>query len=165
MNLREALQELADEMKSILEDRIDRYGINQRAHANTLQGSDLERSIEIVTTDNGVQLSINPYWEFVSRGWERTGNYPNTFAQMVANVGHWVRKKGIRFGSLTENQVTWCVVKSIWNRGIAGRPFMVYTDDGDLTKMIPELEGYIDKWFDILFEAIINDLNNYFNGN
>ena len=164
MTIKEALQELADEMKSILEDRIDEYGMNHRAHENTLKGSEFEKSIDIRVTDNGVQLSINSYWVFVSRGWERTGNYPGTFAQMVANVGQWVRRKGIRFKGLTENQVTWCVVKSIWTRGIMGRPFMVYTDDGDLTKMIPELEGYIDKWFDILFEAIITDLNNYFNG-
>ena len=40
---------------------------------------------------------------------------------------------------------------------------MVYTDDGDLTKMIPELDAYIDNWFDTLFEAIISDLTKYFN--
>ena len=165
MTIKEALQELADEMKSILEDRIDKYGINQRTGENTLQGSELERSIEIEATDNGVRLSINAYWEFVSRGWQRTGNYPNTFAQMLSNVLKWVRDKGIRFGSLTENQITWAVVKSIWERGITARPFMVYSDDGDLTKMIPELDAYIDKWFDTLFEAIITDLNKYFNGN
>lgn len=163
MDIKEALQELADEMKSILEDRIEKYGVNQRIGENTLQGSELERSIEITTTDNGVRLSINAYWEFISRGWKRTGNYPNTFAQMVSNVLQWVRTKGIRFGSLTENQITWAVVKSIWTRGITERPFMVYSDDGDLTKMIPELDAYIDKWFDTLFEAIINELTKYFN--
>ena len=162
MTIKEAFQELADEMKSILEERIERYGTNARVGSNTLQGSELERSIEITTTENGVRLSINAYWEFVSRGWKRTGNYPNTFAQMVSNILEWVRAKGIRFGSLTENQITWAVVKSIWTRGITERPFMVYSDDGDLTKMIPELEAYIDKWFDTLFEAIITDLDKYF---
>lgn len=163
MELKEALQELADKMKTILEGRIDRYGMNARTWENTLQGSELESSIEITTTGNGVRLSINAYWEFVSRGWQRTGNYPNTFAQMVSNILDWVRRKGIRFGSLTENQITWAVVKSIWQRGIMGRPFMVYSDSGDLTEMIPELEAYIDKWFDTLFEAIINELTKYFN--
>lgn len=163
MTVKEALQELADEMKSILEARIEKYGYNYRAGENTLKGSELERSIEITAKDDGVELKINAYWEFVSRGWKRTGNYPNTFAQMVSNILQWVRTKGIRFGSLTENQITWAVVKSIWTRGIAARPFIVYSDDGDLTKMIPELEAYIDKWFDTLFEAIITDLDKYFN--
>lgn len=163
MTVKEALQELADEMKSILEVRIEKYGYNYRAGENTLKGSELERSIEITAKDDGVVLKINTYWEFVSRGWKRTGNYPNTFAQMVSNVLQWVRTKGIRFGGLTENQITWAVVKSIWTRGITARPFMVYSDDGDLTKMIPELDAYIDKWFDTLFEAIINELTKYFN--
>ena len=42
------------------------------------------------------------------------------------------------------------------------RPFMVFDKEGDLTKMIPELEAYMDKWFDNLFEQIIEDLNKYF---
>ena len=40
---------------------------------------------------------------------------------------------------------------------------MVYDDDGDLTKMIPELNDYIDKWFDTLFDGIMEDIDNYFN--
>ena len=162
MSVEEALRELADEMKNILEERISKYGYNFRAHKNTIEGSDLEKSIEINVLKNGVELKINAYWEFVSRGWERTGNYPNTFNQFVENVLRWVRKKGIRFGRMSENQIAWAVVKSIWTKGIMGRPFLVYTDDGDLTKMLPELEAYIDDWFDRLFEAIIYELNNFF---
>ena len=39
---------------------------------------------------------------------------------------------------------------------------MKYNKEGDLTKMLPELKGYIDKWFDDLFNAITQDLDNYF---
>jgi len=163
MELKEALQELADEMKKMLEDRIQRYGVNPRTGSNTLEGSDLQKSIEITTTENGVALSINAYWEFISRGWKRTGNYNGTFHQFVQNLNEWVRKKNIRFGNMSQNQIVWAVLNNIWNNGIKARPFMVYTDDGDLTKMIPELDAYIDKWFDTLFEAIISDLTKYFN--
>ena len=154
MELKEALQELADEMKKMLEDRIQRYGVNPRTGSNTLEGSDLQKSIEITTTENGVALSINAYWEFISRGWKRTGNYNGTFHQFVQNI---------RFGNMSQNQIVWAVLTNIWNNGIRERPFMVYTDDGDLTKMIPELDAYIDNWFDTLFEAIISDLTKYFN--
>ena len=40
---------------------------------------------------------------------------------------------------------------------------MVYDDNGDLEKMIPELEGILDKWFDDLYARIISELDKYFN--
>ena len=40
---------------------------------------------------------------------------------------------------------------------------MLYDDEGDLTKMIPELEEHIDKWFDDLFNAIMEETDKYFN--
>lgn len=162
MSIKEALEELAVEMKNLLSERIKRYGINERTGTNTLEGSDLERSIEIETIDNGVVLRINSYWQFISRGWKRTGNYSGSFSMFVSNLNDWVRKKNIRFGNLTQTQIVWAVLMNIWNYGITARPFMVYSDDGDLTKMIPELNAYIDKWFDNLFEAIISDLEKHF---
>ena len=156
------LKELADEVKKIVELRIRRYGINPRTGTNTLQGSDLEKSIEISPTEDGIVLQIADYWEFVSRGWERTRNYPNTFSKFVENLTKWVRKKNIHFGNLSQNQIVWIVLRKIWTHGIQARPFMVYSDEGDLEEMIPELKTYIDKWFDELFELIISDLDKYF---
>ena len=162
MDLSTAFKELADEVKKIVELRIRRYGVNPRTGTNTLQGSDLEKSIEISPTEDGIVLQIADYWEFVSRGWERTGNYPNTFSKFVENLTKWVRKKNIHFGNLSQNQIVWIVLRKIWTHGIQARPFMVYDDDGDLEKMIPELNAYMDKWFDNLFEEIISDLDKYF---
>lgn len=163
MEIREAFQELADRMKEMVRQRIEEYGVNPRTGTNTLQGSDLEKSIVIEPTRNGVKLTINAYWEFISRGWERTGNYGGTFHLFVANLTEWVRKKNIRFGKMTENQIVWSVLNNIWENGIKARPFMVYDDEGDLTNMIPQLEAYIDGWLDELVEIIITDLNKYFN--
>lgn len=162
MKLYEAFKILADEMKDMVNERISRYGVNPRVGRNTLEGSDLQRSIEIVPIENGVRLSINPYWEFVSRGWKRTGNYAGTFQQFVSNMNDWVVKNDIRIGSLTQTQIVYLLINKIWVRGIEARPFMVYTDDGDLTKMIPELDAYIDNWFDTLFDAIVTDIDNFF---
>ena len=163
MTVKEAFQELADQIKQILRDRIEQYGTNPRTGTNTLQGSELEKSIVIEPLENGVRLEINSYWMFVSRGWERTGNYNGTFVQFVNNVNDWVRRKGIRMGNMTQTQIVWAVVMNIWHYGIKARPFMVYDDSGDLTKMLPELDAYIDEWFLTLFDAIMNDTDKYFN--
>lgn len=163
MDIKTALMELAEVVKRILNDRIKQYGINQKTGTNTLEGSNLQQSIKVDIIEEGIALQIADYWEFVSRGWKRTGNYSGTFSQFVRNVDDWVRRKGIKFGDLTQSQIVWAVITNIWNNGLRSRPFMVYDEEGDLTKMIPELNDYIDKWFDELFDAITNDLDKYFN--
>lgn len=163
MDIKTALMELAEVVKRILNDRIKQYGIIQKRGTNTLEGSNLQQSIKVDIIEEGIALQIADYWEFVSRGWKRTGNYSGTFSQFVRNVDDWVRRKGIKFGDLTQSQIVWAVIKNIWNNGLRSRPFMVYDEEGDLEKMIPELNDYIDKWFDELFDAITNDLDKYFN--
>ena len=163
MDIKTALMELAEVVKRILNDRIKQYGIIQKRGTKTLEGSNLQQSIKVDIIEEGIALQIADYWEFVSRGWKRTGNYSGTFSQFVRNVDDWVRRKGIKFGDLTQSQIVWAVIKNIWNNGLRSRPFMVYDEEGDLEKMIPELNDYIDKWFDELFDAITNDLDKYFN--
>ena len=43
------------------------------------------------------------------------------------------------------------------------RPFMVYDKGGDLEVMIPELKDYMKKWFDDLFDAIMSEIDKFFN--
>lgn len=160
MDIRNALQELAEEVKKILRIRIRKYGINPKTNTNTLEGSELEKSIDVRVIENGIALQIADYWEFVSRGWKRTGRYPNTMAQFVKNIDDWVRRKGIRLGNMTQAQMVYVIIRNIMNKGLRERPFMVYDEDGDLTKMIPELEEYLDKWFDSIYEEIIKELDN-----
>lgn len=164
MELRDALQELCDEVKKILEQRIRTYGVNPKTSQNTLEGSELQKSIKVYPIENGIELQIADYWEFVSRGWKRTGNYSGTFSQFVRNINEWIRRKGITPSKgMTQNSLAWAIIKTIWEKGLRGRPFMVYDDNGDLEKMIPELEGILDKWFDDLYATIISELDKYFN--
>lgn len=163
MNLKEALIELAEATKRIINDRIKQYGVNERAGKNTLEGSNLQRTMRVEPIEDGIALQIADYWQHIALGWKRTHNYPNTMQQFVYNLTMWVRKKGIRFEGRTENQTVWAILTNIWTNGIKARPFMIYDDDGDLTKMIPELDAYLDKWFDNLFEEIMKDINKYFN--
>lgn len=158
MELKTALEELANDIYQSVKERIERYGVNQRTGTNTLIGSELEKSLNVTSSENGIVLSINPYWEFISRGWKRTGNYNGTFAQFVNNVSDWVSRKGIRFGDMTQNQITWAVVMNIWNKGIAARPFLIYDDNGDLYKMLPELEFILNGWANEVFNNLINEI-------
>lgn len=167
MNTREvihkALIELCEEVEQIVSDRIRKYGVNPRVGRNTLIGSDLEKSIEVRPTEDGIALQIASYWEFVSRGWEHTGRYPNTMAAFIKNVDDWVTRKNIRFGNLNQAQIVFLITRSIFERGIVSRPFLVYDEEGNLEKMIPELKKTLDEWFDKLIDNIFNELDKYFN--
>ena len=163
MDVKTAFQELALAVKRLLNDRINKYGINPKTGTNTLQGSELEKSIKVNVVEDGIALQIADYWEFVSRGWKRTGRYPGTMSDFVNNVDNWVKRKGIKFGDMSQASMVFIIIRNIIENGIKARPFMIYDDDGDLTKMIPELNDYIDKWFDTLFDGIMEDIDNYFN--
>lgn len=161
--IQEAFRDLAEEIKAILEKRIRQYGVNPKIGKNTLQGSELEKSIKVEPTENGIALQIANYWEFISRGWERTHNYEGTMALFIRNVDDWIRRKGIRFGKMNQAQMVFLITRNIMEHGLKERPFMVWDDNGDLSKMIPELNESVDVWMDRLFETIIKELNDYFN--
>ena len=162
MDIQKALKELCDEIKMILKYRIVHYGVNPKTGTNTLQGSDLEKSIEIKPTTDGIALQIADYWEFVALGWHRSHRFEGTMNQFVRNIDDWVRRKGIRLGNLTQSQIVFVIIRNIMNNGLRERPFMIWDEEGDLSKMIPELENIMDDWFETLFEAITADLDNYF---
>ena len=159
-----AIQELAQMVKEEVLRRINQYGVNRRTGTNTLKGSELEKSIDVrITGDNAFVFQIADYFEFVVRGWKRTGNYPGTMRLFIENITNWVRRKGIRFGNKTENQVVWAIVKSIWMRGIEPRPFLHWDDSEDPALIIPFLDDYFDKWSDLVYNQIIEELDKYFN--
>lgn len=163
-DIRVALNELCNEVKAILQERIAKFGVNPRTGTNTLQGSDLINDMTVKPTENGLALTIADYWTYVSTGWKRSHRFEGTMNQFLYNVDRWVDKNNIRFEGMTQSQVVWAIVMNIMNNGIKARPFMVFDEEGDLTKMIPELNDILDEWFEHLFELIIADINKYFNG-
>lgn len=163
MDIQKALKELCDEIKWILKYRITHYGVNPKTGTNTLQGSELEKSIEVKPTEDGIALQIADYWEFVALGWHRTHRFEGTMSQFVKNIDDWIRRKGISVPNMTQAQLVFIIIRNIMNNGLRERPFMVYDEDGDLEKMIPELENIMDDWFENLFTAITEDLDKYFN--
>lgn len=175
MKVREALQELADEVKAMIEDRIDLFGYNPRARENTLKGSELEASIKVSPIEEGIELQIANYWLFVSLGWHRTKRFPASMSEWIRNMKDWIDRKHIDIPeNMTENEFILRIINKIMIYGIISRPFLVYDKDEDnnydepigtgrLEVMLPDLEKYIDKWFDTLVNAIMEDLDNYFN--
>ena len=163
MDLQKAFKELCEEVKMILKYRIVHYGVNPKTGTNTLQGSELEASIEIKPTENGISLQIADYWEFVALGWRRTHRFEGTMNQFVRNIDDWVRRKGISVPNMTQSQLVFVIIRNIMNYGLRERPFMIYDEEGDLSKMIPELENIMDDWFENLWIELTKDLDNYFN--
>lgn len=163
MDIQKALKELCDEIKWILKYRITHYGVNPKTGTNTLQGSELEKSIEVKPTEDGIALQIADYWEFVALGWHRSHRFEGTMNQFVKNIDDWIRRKGISVPNMTQAQLVFIIIRNIMNNGLRERPFMIWDEDGDLSKMIPELENIMDDWFETLFAAITEDLDKYFN--
>lgn len=162
MDIKIAFQELALAVKRLVNDRISRYGINPKTGTNTLEGSELQKSLKVNPIENGIELQIADYWEYVSLGWRRTHRFAGTMNQFIRNVDDWVRRKGIRFGNMSQSQIVYIIIRNIMENGLKARPFMVYEPEGDLTVMIPELNAYMDKWFEDLFDKIMEDIDNFF---
>ena len=162
MNVREALMELAVAVKKIINDRIQRYGVNEKTGKNTLEGSDLQKSIQVTAEDDGITLQIADYWEYVALGWKRTHRFEGTFSRFIQNLLVWIRKNNIHQPGIKDNNLAYAIALSIMENGIKARPFMIWNEEGDLTKMLPELDAYMDKWFDHLFEGIMEEIDKYF---
>lgn len=159
MTVKEALQELANSIKQIIEQRIMEYGVNPKTNKNTLHGSDLEKSIKVRPIEYGIELEIADYWEHISLGRKPS---PSSFNILVNKVLQWVKEKHIAAKGKTQNDIAWAIAKSIAEQGIRPRPFLVYDEEGDLTRMIPQLSQLMDEWFDELFDIITLQLDKYF---
>lgn len=166
MDLKRALEELCEEVKRIVNERIIKYGVNERAKGkNTLVGSELQKSIKVKAAgENALVFQIADYYEYIVRGWKRTRSHPGTLDLFLKNIDDWVTNKNIRIGKMTQAQIVHYLYKKMIldGREIAPRPFINYDEDGYLTNMIPGLNDYLNKWFDELFEGIIEDLNKIF---
>lgn len=161
--LTKALAQLASDVKKEILRRIDRYGYNERAGRNTLKGSDLERTMDVkVMKDDEIVFQIADYYQFIVRGWQRTGNYPGTMRLFVENITKWVRKNGIQSPDKTENQIVWAVIKSIWMRGIKPRPFINWDENDDVSVILPFLDDFFEKWADDVFKLIIQEIDKNF---
>lgn len=165
MDAKAALTELANDIKrEILRRMSSDVGINPRTGTNTLVNSSLYHSVDVYPrSENTIIFQIADYYEFVVRGWAHTGRYAGTKQQFLYNLLLWVRRKHIRFGDLSENQIVYLVYRKINEELIAPRPFINYDPQGDLSKILPFLDDYFETWADNIFNKITEELDKYFN--
>lgn len=160
--LREVLEELGNEViKHFREVMNSDMGINPKTGTNTLKDSNLYKQMDMkVYPDREmVEVLINSYAEYVDMGRMshaevKTGNFTpmkNGGFPPLNVLRDWAQRKGIP----TDNRTLYLIGRSIAINGIRPRPVFSYAWR-DLEDMLPE---YLDK----LFEAIINDLVEWFN--
>lgn len=169
MDIQQALQELADDVKKEIITRMhSNVGVNPRVGRNTLVGSELEKSVNVTAvSETTIVFEIADYYEYVVSGWRKTGNFPNTKHLFIRNITDWVSRKGIRLGNMTETQIVWYLYKRmlIDGRNISPRPFIEsgYNNDEDPSKILNFLDEFFDKWADKVFELITQDIDKFFN--
>lgn len=160
--IKNALNELAKFIEYTVLERVQKYGKNRKG-VNTLANSDLIRDMKVSASENSVGLIIADYWTYVSTGW-KFNNFKSGKVGLRGALVKWALKK-----ITSNNKEAWDIAESIYYlmikkaRPIPSRPFMVYSEEGDLEEMIPELKAYMDKWFEELFDEIIKLITEFFN--
>ena len=128
MDLRAALQELADQIKKEILRRMESpIGVNPRTGTNTLVDSDLYKSVEVTAIDDTTLVfSILQHFEYVVLGWKSTGRFPGTRAQFFLNLIKWIQRKGIEATNrnaswipMSENTLAWYIMRNIFRHGIS----------------------------------------------
>lgn len=168
LNILDHFRILAEEVKKIVLQRMEGpAGVNERTGTNTLVNSNLYNSVTTTYTDNSIAFEIADYFEYIVRGrksgWKGRPHKDGTKG-IVASIMEWVERKNIKYENKTYTQTAWAILNALEVRDITARPFINYDKDGDLTKMLPELNAYMDEWFNGLFNIITEKIDKFFNG-
>lgn len=150
-----AIQVIADDMLAlivtILED--DSISNNVKVGKNTLKDSALRDNLVVATNtpqgqDPVVGALFNNYIVYLE--WTRPPKYGKQ--PPIDALKDWAAKNGIP----TDADTLWKISYAIWRDGHAGRPIFA-TMDKELDKL------FMDDWADQLRDAILDNLDNFFN--
>lgn len=136
---------------TILED--DSISTNIKVMRNTLADSKLRDDVYTKVTESTdsviVTAFFNNYVGYLE--WDRPAEYGKQ--PPIDALEDWAASNGIP----TDAETLWAISYAIWRDGHVGRPiFKTITDNLDRL--------FETDWFDQIFNEIINDLNNFFNG-
>lgn len=164
-DIRKALAELAAQVKGEILARLrSPIGINRSVGYNTLEGSNLEKSIDVYVNEetDGLVFVIADYFSFITGG-RKHGLTPRG-QNVYGAIQSWVRRKNVKLGNMTENQVIWAVLEQLKRRDLPPRPFIGadYDYSKDAGEVIPFLSDMVDKWMDGLFDKIMEQTDEYF---
>ena len=164
MELKEALQELADMIRDEIMRRVWEEGVNPKTGTNTLISSDLIKNMEVKPiSDDTIVFTIADYYMFVVLGWRRTHNWGGGLYPFYNNIIKWMRKKNVHADTMDDNELAWRIVNNIMEGGIMARPFINYDPKGDPAVVLPFLTDFFYDWAEKLFNKITADLTKYFN--
>lgn len=126
-------------------------GTNAKTGHNTLEKSSLKNNIEVNVRQSGesvvIEALFDNYIDYIEQGRKpRTGKQPPTDA-----LRDWALSRGIP----TDNSTLFLIGRAIWRDGFEGRPVMATLEE-EIDKQMD------DKWADMLFDAIIDELGKYF---
>lgn len=126
-------------------------GTNAKTGHNTLEKSSLKNNIEVNVRQSGesvvIEALFDNYIDYIEQGRKpRTGKQPPTDA-----LRDWALSRGIP----TDNSTLFLIGRAIWRDGFEGRPVMATLEE-EIDKQMD------DKWADMLFDAITDELGKYF---
>ena len=170
--IREALDELAKDVKDLILARMSgNVGINRKTGTNTLVGSDLMASVDVVRDgDESLSFSIAEHFEYVVLGWQRTGNFPGTWAGFIRNLEKWIRRKNIPLRGRSVNSTAWAIAKTImkdaelYGYGIDPRPFIKSgsQNNEDPSKILDFLNSFVEVTMDDIFNILTEPTDQFF---
>ena len=129
---------ISDDVQIFIRDALKQYN---------LQNSNLAKTYRTQVKDNIISMIFSHYVIYVQSGRKAGSRKPPFNA-----IYKWAKSKGIN----TSNEVIWKICSAIAHRGIKARPFM------DIVFKKADDE-WVKKWANQIFNAIIQDLNGYFN--
>lgn len=130
----------------------DSIGMNKKFRKNTLKDSLLMRDVDsrVSFGSNGdnvvIEVLFNNYIDYIEKG-RRPGKMPP-----VSALKEWAQSRGIP----TDNGTLYAIANAIKRDGIEGRPILA-----TLEQRIED--SFENDWADKLFDAMISELNEYFN--
>lgn len=163
MDIKTALQQLAQMIKEEIMKRVWEEGVNPKTNTNTLISSDLIKNMRVEpVSEDTIVFQIADYYEYVVLGWKRTHRFEGTFSQFINNILKWMSKKNVHVSGMKDNNLAYAIALNIMEGGLMARPFINYDKDGDPSKVLPFLDKMVDEWLDTVFNKIFKVIDEYF---
>jgi hypothetical protein len=148
-NIIKAFNLLANDILSLFKSVLaSDVGINAKVGENTLKDSRLANTAVINSDIPFYHLILNAYIDDIENG-RRVRQQPLVKIEALRD---WARRKGIS----SDNHTLRIIQAAIWRDGIKGRPVMK-----TFWKMMDK--EWKDSYAEVLFEAIVKELEEYFN--
>lgn len=153
--IREISKDIVEAARRIMASDV---GINQKTKPpkNTLVGSNLYKQIKRSWKEDGDNIVIDTFFNYYIGyiEWDRPPKYKKR--PPTREIVKWLQRKHIVSSNENINSVAYVIARSIWEKGYKSR------------KITEALDKYVDshfdeKYADMIFNALFQEVDNYFN--